>query len=525
MPVWNVHHRRYAQVLGAGVITFAMTAHPHPAQGQSPIRSTAVFAIASDPSAQATATRVDAVLHAAIDGTTDFRRIEPARVTSGDPKTREEATLERARAALADGRRAYDALALDDAIARLGQAVSLYQRTGPLLGDLNELIESLAYLGSSLVLRGSADEAISTFVELLTVRSAYQPTGMVPTVERVFEQALTRVDAAPTGGVEIYSTPPYAAVYIDGSFQGVTPLTLSDLIAGTHYLRLEKTGYTIHGAPLSIAPSQRITSQTRLMDIRRGPELRDLLARGTPEVLRDRMGGALRELSQTLRSDVLIMVTVSQSGTAATLVASAFDGNTSARLATERAVVRVDQDSFVREVSSLASRLLSTVRDGGSVSSVPASEAPGLGGAPSGAFGLGTTPPPPPPGVIADPYGARRAASTPSEVYLGWTLIGLGGASAAVGAGFGVSALLVQSDLRKTEQKSPDVPNLQDTGKRNALLADILMFSGLGLAVGGTAILLISSAQDTSTETLFTRTRAGIFPTEGGAALAVGADF
>lgn len=518
MSAWNVQTNRCTGFVGAAGFALTLQVHPAFAQSSPTIRAAAAFAVARDPTAQATAVRVDAVLRDAVETAPDFRRIEPARITSGDPKTREESALERARAALADGRRSYEALALDEAIARLRQAVSLFKTVGPLLGDLSELVDTLTHLGSALVLRGSINEGISIFVELLTIRPSYQPSGLVPTVERVFEQALARMDRAPTGAAEIYSIPPYAAVYLNGIFEGVTPLTLSSLTAGTHYIRLEKTGYTVYGAPLSIAAGQPITSQTRLPDIQRGPELRDLLARGAHEVGQDHMGGALRALSHTLRSDVLLVVAVTQSGSSATLVGVAFDGATSARLATERAVVRIDQERFSREVGALASRLLASVRAGGTVESVPASEASVEATGEPRAFGLGSGGQ-----EAADPYRLQPAAPpTPSEVYLGWTLIGLGGASAAVGAGFGISALLVHSDLRDSEQRSADLPDIQDTGKRNALLADILLFSGLGLAAGGTAILLLSNS---SAGASFSRARASIAPHAGGATLTVGANF
>src|SRR5688572_32967578 len=98
----------------------------------------------------------DAILRTRLEKAKTLRVVEPGRVLSGDPRTREEETLERARAAFSDGRRAYDALNLDEAIARLGQAVTLYQQTGPLLSDVEELQIALVYLGASLTLRGSA---------------------------------------------------------------------------------------------------------------------------------------------------------------------------------------------------------------------------------------------------------------------------------------------------------------------------------------------------------------------------------
>lgn len=486
------------------------------------IRATASFAVAQDPSGQRAAARVNAALGSRIAEADDLRAIEPARVFAGDPRTREEETLERARAALADGRRAYDALALDDAIARLGQSVSLYQQTGPLLGDLSEMKVALTYLGAALTLRGSADEGESTFVELLTLDPGQTLDGFPPTVQQIFERALARVDASPTGSVEIYSTPPYAAVFVDGRFEGVTPLTLPELVAGTHYVRLEKTGYTVHGAPLEVAPKQRITSQTRLRDIKSGAELRDLTSRAALEVGQDGMGGALRTLARKLLADSLVFVAVTQSGRDATLTGAVFDAKTGARVATERVVLGVDGADFDRELDEYVGRLLSAVRTGEAARPTPPSGGSAGDGAGGAAFGLGGGS-----ATAGSPYGVQQRApeKTPSEVYLGWTLIGLGSAAVAVGAGFGISALVVHGDFRDTAQGSPDLQNIRDTGKRNALVADICLISGAALAVGGTAILLIANNREPSARELLQNPRAGLAPLEDGAVLSFGGDF
>lgn len=511
---------------------FALTlGHVGPAQAAPEIQGTAAFAVARDPSAQKAATVVDAALKSRILRINSLRLIEPARVFSGDPRTREEETLERARAALADGRRAYDALVLDEAIARLGQAVSLYQETGPLLGDLEELTTALAYLGAALTLRGSADEAESTFVELLTVNGSYQLDGFPPTVTKVFEKATQRIEATKSGSVEVYSTPPYAAVYIDGRFEGVTPVTINDLLAGTHYLRLEKVGYTTHGAPLEVAPTQRITSQTRLLGIKRGAELRDLVARAAEEVPGEAMGGNLRSLSRQLVADTLVFVAVSQSGSDATLVGGVFDGATGTRLTTERVVLGVEKASFETELDQYVSRLLQVVNKEASATPPPA----GGGG---GAFGLSGTPPPSgggtssggnfrpgaPPPTATLPQTVQTEPSTPGEVYLGWTMIGVGSASVVTGIVFAILAKVAHTDFRETAQLSPDLGSLQDTGKTDALVADLTLIGGGALVAGGTVILLISSSRDPTPEELL-RPRAGLVPLDDGLLVTYGGAF
>lgn len=516
--------RTFGVMLLALIALGASAAHAAPE-----IRATAVFSLGKDASGQKAAAMADALLRARVDAARNLRLIEPGRVLSGDPRTREEETLERARAALADGRRAYDALALDDAIARLGQAVSLYQQTGPLLGDLGELRTALTYLAASLVLRGSADEAESTFVELLTVDPSHTLVGFPPTVERVFERAAARIDATASGGVEIYSTPPYAGVYLDGRFEGVTPLVLEDVVAGTHYLRLEKLGYTIHGAPLQIAPKQRITSQTRLASLTRGAELRDLAARSVDEVTSAGMGGHTRELARQLVADSVIFVTVTQSGRDAAFVGAVFDARAGERVATERVVLSADAATFTDRLGRYLDRLVSSAESGvpspGATAGAPAPEggAFGLGAAPSQGTGevsgtprVGT---PAPSGVLVEP---RRERPTPPELYLGWTLVGVGGVAVVTGVVFGILTLDKHADFRDTTQLSPELGDIRDEGKTFATTADILFASGGALLVGGITTVLVSEMTRSSpAQTL----EGSVIPIEGGAMVGLGGQF
>jgi hypothetical protein len=509
---------------------------PLDSRAANEIQATGIFAVARDPSGQKAAAVADALLHARASKSRGLRVIEPARVLSGDPRTREEETLERARAALADGRRAYDALSLDDAIARLGQAVSLYQQTGPLLGDLEELEMSLVYLAAALTLRGSADEGESTFLELLTINASYQLEGFPPAVVKSFESAAHRIEKAPNGSVEIYSTPPYAAVYLDGHFEGVTPVTLNDILAGTHYLRIEKVGYVVHGAPLEISANQRITSQTRLKSMKKGVELRDVSARCNDEVAGEAMGGSLRTLAHMLLADTLIFVTVSQSGSDASFIGGTFDATSGTRLSTERAVISVASPTFVQELNAFANRLVTAAERG----SAPGGAEGSSGGGSSGAFGLN-----PGSGTGGNKgtqgggggggggsFGTNPSArtspppeeSTPSEVYLGWTMIGVGSAAIVTGGIFGILTIKAHNDFRNTPQDSPDLRHLQDTGKTDAIVSDLCTGGGALLGIGGVVILLVAHRSGPTAEDLLRNPRASALPTPGGAIFTFGGD-
>jgi len=58
--------------------------------------------------------------------------------------------------------------------------------------------------------------------------------------------------SASRGSVDITTEPPGATVFVDDEFRGQTPLPNLEVAAGEHSLRIQKAGYEVHRAPLSI---------------------------------------------------------------------------------------------------------------------------------------------------------------------------------------------------------------------------------------------------------------------------------
>jgi hypothetical protein len=46
-----------------------------------------------------------------------------------------------------------------------------------------------------------------------------------------------------TGSISVASTPSGASVYLDGSSKGMTPKTITGVSAGSHTIKLSKSGY------------------------------------------------------------------------------------------------------------------------------------------------------------------------------------------------------------------------------------------------------------------------------------------
>jgi hypothetical protein len=67
-----------------------------------------------------------------------------------------------------------------------------------------------------------------------------------------------------SGEIAVRTNPPGAVIYLDGSEVGVTPVFLSEVPTGVHYLRAEFPGYQNEGAKIKISPSSKKQLELRL---------------------------------------------------------------------------------------------------------------------------------------------------------------------------------------------------------------------------------------------------------------------
>jgi diacylglycerol kinase family enzyme len=62
-----------------------------------------------------------------------------------------------------------------------------------------------------------------------------------------------------TGTISITSEPSGAEIYLDGEYQGTTPMTISDVILGDHKIELKKSGYEDWSASVSVKATTPMT--------------------------------------------------------------------------------------------------------------------------------------------------------------------------------------------------------------------------------------------------------------------------
>lgn len=74
-----------------------------------------------------------------------------------------------------------------------------------------------------------------------------------------------------TGSLALSSNPPGALVYLDDTYRGITPLTLSGLSAGSHDLTITRDGYDEYSAPITITAGKTTTHAILMSPVSSGP--------------------------------------------------------------------------------------------------------------------------------------------------------------------------------------------------------------------------------------------------------------
>lgn len=464
------------------------------------ITSTASLVVPADPSGQRAAAAGAAILKAAVQAAPQLRWIDPAQALEGAPAPSSAPALVEARRALRQGREAYDALRLREASRQLRIAVEQLRGTGgPGRADLEE---ALSYLGAAQVLSGETAAGERSFQALLSLNSEAELKDAPPAVEQSFQRALRAQQGAASAQLEVYTTPAYAAVFIDGRFRGVSPIALKELPPGEHELRLEKLGYLSEITPLPLRPGQQAASQIRMRSLARGPELRDLAARAAATQPGEQMSAPLAGLRRALGAERTIFVTVSQSGEDVSFRGAIYQGET--RVAEEVTVLSSRSPAFLDALRAYAERLVRKNEDRRS-----APDALSLAGAPAAAsteqLDWGQRPP-------------KKKGHT--RQLFGWGLVGLGGAAVVNGVVFGVLTQRTHSDYEATAQGSSELQRLRDKGKTQAMVADISYVAGAAALLGGAALLWWPS-EDEPEGFL----DAGLQPLDGGAYVSLGGSF
>ena len=131
-------------------------------------------------------------------------------------------------------------LAVDD----FDAAVESYAEAYAVLPDATVLPRAMALLAVAELLGGQDEKATAAFARSVQADPKYEQdfTEYPPRVQAIYDTARQAVLARPSVEYEVRTTPPNARVYVNGAFQGLSPVWVKTRL-GEQFIAIAKHGY------------------------------------------------------------------------------------------------------------------------------------------------------------------------------------------------------------------------------------------------------------------------------------------
>ncbi len=212
----------------------------------------------------------------------------------------ERTTIAKARSEFDRGRALFEDIAkVSESVPVLEGAAESYRAVLGYVPRKEEWVEVLMYYASALYMEGKKDkkkevELLLREALLLSPEMAYDEDRYPARMVSVFDKVREGISTAGRGSVEIVSDPPFAEVYVNGSYRGVTPIEVFGLPEGENYVTLRKDGYKKYADTMTVEAEKSTSYEASLAPVFK-LELYDDIRRGVkPELGETKAGKAIR---------------------------------------------------------------------------------------------------------------------------------------------------------------------------------------------------------------------------------------
>ncbi len=255
------------------------------------------------------------------------------------------ASLKRAQTGFNESRIDFDNRQYEPAERKLRATLKEYDKAVGAMKTCGDLCDAWAMYGSVLQARGEVEEAKLAILNLIALAPTFEldrkkyPQGFLALKAQV---AMSR-NAQLRGNIAVKTKPAGARVFLNGEFQGFSPVTLQTLPIGKTMIRVEKPGFRQVGTMIEVTPD----------DVEFSPELiassgfkafDALMDRLAAEALKDKGGTTMASVGKTLGLDrglVTIVKDLDSGGTEVTI--AYFELKSGKRLALKRATMQGDE--------------------------------------------------------------------------------------------------------------------------------------------------------------------------------------
>ena len=326
--------------------------------------TSAVVLVPLDKGAYASAARIGEYLEQAVAASASYRIGEQTQkvfgiATPADAKESQAA----GRGEFLEGKRLFSQSYLEEAEGKFRKAIKTLEQAVPVLDGCNEFCDALAYLGATLQMKSDDAQAREYAKSVLILDPKYRFEG------RGFGQNYlviakdvqkTLLHEAQFSTASIYSTPPGGKVFIDGKEKGYTPLSIDQIYAGKHLVRIERQGSFIWGQVIAVAATEDAVIKAKLQSTPEHAAIDEMLDRVVAEVEKGSPGPDSIALCGKLKVDRAVIGVVRSQADSVTVEAGLIDAKGKKRLAKRKATFEGDEyGQLEREVEKFASGLLS----------------------------------------------------------------------------------------------------------------------------------------------------------------------
>lgn len=273
------------------------------------------------------------------------------------------ASLKRAETGFKESKASFDERNYEDAERKLRATIKEYGKAVGAMKNCGNLCDTVAMFGSVLQARGDVEESKIAILDLLALSPTFEldrkryPQNFLA----LKAQVATSRNAQLRGSVTVKTKPAGARVFLNGELQGYSPVTLQTLPIGKHLVKIERPGFKQLGLMVEITPEdQDITSElTATSGYKAFDALMDRLA---GEALKDKGGGTMTSVSNSLKLDRAIIGVLKEANSESTeLTMAYFDLKTGRRIAIKRVAFQGDEFGQLRgEVARMVNHLVNS---------------------------------------------------------------------------------------------------------------------------------------------------------------------
>lgn len=256
---------------------------------EAQVRKVAVVVVAPEPGLEGAALMSGRTARGRLAKDPRFELVDLEARARGAVDMEKAARAKSARDSFARGVNALDAVEYAQAVEQLGGAVKAYLDTD-LTANFPALLDAIGMSAVALRQSGDSNAADDELTRLFTLSPEYRfaPGRWPPAVQGWLDRKQTAIRALTPAGVEVASPAAPAEVFVDGTYRGVTPLEVKELLPGRHVLTLSAPGYATKNFEVSAGPGQAASPSLEVAPL--GRELLSRLenlkagcSRGSPE--------------------------------------------------------------------------------------------------------------------------------------------------------------------------------------------------------------------------------------------------